>query len=286
MQTIKSQASGLLPILAAAIIVALPLGMARATVITEGCANIDVSCTLGELLFDEGVITVNDKTFLGFFQIGDLVEENVASPDGEIEIVGLDDGGLDPGPGLAWVFPEIVFTGVGELSFSIGGFVVVDIEGGFPPEIIKDNSLEIIITDNLGFGDDTQLSVEERLFAPNIAEINDFLDDLVENGPPDSEDFDALFEGDLIGTKDVFIDLDGGDPTFSLFDSLDFEPQGFLLFQTTFVITGASDEDGVQGLVVEQRFSQVSAPEPATLVVFGAGLAGLGWLRRRRKRAV
>jgi hypothetical protein len=236
--------------------VALALGMgysvAQAEVVTF------------DFLLDGGSISAADKVFSGF-----VVDNVVAAGAGValpnytlIDVLSLDDGGFEPGPGLRFEFnDQLTVAGVTDpnpdglellefidLTFS---FSVTSL--GSP---IKDNSL--LLDAEL---EDPQLDVAafvlEQVFATDGQQIasktaeRSFLD---LGGPP--------------------IEVD--DPTdFAVFD-----PQQSIRVSKNIFVGASVDDEVADVIAVEQRFSQV--PIPATAMLLGLGLVGLFVVRRRR----
>lgn len=218
-------------------------GEARAVVTTSGCANVNVSCTLAEL-FAGGSIQANDKLFnnWGLERNAGSVAPNL----GLIDVIGLDDGGLNPGPGLR-------YNGNGALAVVGGDFIDLAFNYGVwvlnpPPEIV-DNSLEIL---NAAVVGDGFLVIDETVFDQGL---------------------------NVIGNKHVEIDPAFG--TEILFDELEFDKMTHLVVEKAIFLDAGFF--GAAALnVFEQRFSQ--APEPGTLALFGVGLVALGFMARRNRR--
>ncbi|MEZ5365926.1 MAG: hypothetical protein R2748_27240 [Bryobacterales bacterium] len=111
---------------------------APAAVITNGCANVNVSCTFVELL-GGATIQTNDLVFGDFSPIHVLGFGYARIPDlRNIVVYGLDDGGLDPGPGL-------LFDLGGQ--WNLGPRGLIDYETSFTVtsfgNVIKDSSLDL-----------------------------------------------------------------------------------------------------------------------------------------------
>jgi hypothetical protein len=215
---------------------------AQATVVTDGCANVDVSCTLQELV-SGGSIVIDDKVFDNW-SVDDFSTNPVSLSD--IEVMALDDQPLNPG---------LHFHTDNE--FTVAGFDLIDLTILFGVSTldgvarIKDNSLEI----------------NEFLFgAGNLGGFIAIYEDILD------------VSGDLIGEK--FVSADNfPPPLFDLFDSATFSPQATISIEKTILIGGDDVGDTVSLYDFTQRFSQI--PEPATLVLIGVGLTGFGFARRK-----
>jgi hypothetical protein len=218
---------------------------ASAVVMTTGCVNVNVSCTLQEL-FNGGMITVNDKKFLAWNL--EVLQASGPLPNFNlIEVVGLDDGGLDPGPGIK-------FNGNGQLVVEDTDFLDLRFNFGVSASgpFIVDNSLEIVMATVVGTG---LIDIREDVFDP----------------PPLPR---------LVGSKHVELD-----PFFGViepFDRIDWlPPRQHLLIEKEIFLEGSDIGDLAELDMFVQRFSQI--PEPGTLTLLGVGLAGVAWLTRRKR---
>lgn len=229
-------------ILACVILFALGASTLHASVLTSGCANINQSCTLEEL-GNGGSIIIHDKLFNDWF-FDDFSTNPLDT--GAIDVTALDDDPLNPG---------LQYDSNGE--FSTTGLDVVDLLIGFTvstlsgEERIKDNSLEI---NSFSFG------------AGNVGGVIDV--------------FESVFDSNIDFLGDKFVTADNlPPPVFDLLDEIEFAPQSLIFVDTLVFIAGDDAGDLVSLDRFTQRFSQV--PAPATLALFGLGLAGLGWSRRK-----
>ncbi len=219
------------------------IGPAKATVITSGCASINVSCTLEELA-GGGDIVIDDKRF-GNWSVIDTSTLPVDT--GAIQVLALDDQPLNPG--LQYNTSD---------GFSVTGLDLIDLFIEFSVSTIdgtariKDNSLEI---GDFAFGSGN--------FGGFITIFEDVRD----------------ASGSLIGDKLVMAD-NLPPPLFDLFDSATFSPQATIDVETWILAGGDDPNDSVSLTSFTQRFSQI--PEPATLLLVGVGLAGFGIARKKR----
>ena len=217
---------------------ALASGSAQATLITL------------DQLFAGATITAGDKLFSNFFEevnSGSKVVDTTL-----IDVTPLNDGGLDPGPGLKFTALQDTMSGVGALAVTGGDFIdfrfSFDVTVLAPGLLIKDNSLSFM-PDVSGGG---SASIDETVF--------------------------EFFTGPSIGTKSVFADGEFGGV---LFDEIDITPPRTTIFVEKDIFVDSFFGDA-EILMFTQRFSQVRVPEPGTLALFGLGLVGLGFMRRRK----
>ncbi|MCB1021302.1 MAG: PEP-CTERM sorting domain-containing protein [Acidobacteria bacterium] len=232
---------------------AAPLG--RSSVITTGCANVNISCTFAELLTG-ATIQTNDLVFSGFTRIHILGFGYAQIPDlRNIIVYGLDNGGLDPGPGL-------LFDLGGQWDLGPRGLIDYETTFGVTSigNVIKDSSVDLG-PNTFADGENSAAGAEDYLFeyagGPAVYR-------LVADIRP-SEAF-----------NEPSVDADIGEYT-SLFALLSFRAWA-----------GDSDSGSANLDSFTLRFSQLETitsvvPEPSSWALLLAGLGLAGRLRRKRK---
>lgn len=199
-------------------------------------------------LFAGGSIVVDDKLFSNWT----LIDLNVTS--GTVDLTQIEVGAISEPSNHG-----LQFVANGQLSVADDNFIDlffsydVATQSGLP--LIKDNSLEI----------------EDFAFGTNGGVIT-ILEDVFDAG------------GISVAAKIVEID-----PSFGVsepFDSALFTPTSFLNVETNIFVFGDAQGDLVSLDVFNQKFSQVSVPEPSTapLILLGGTLIGFLCKRRRAKR--
>jgi hypothetical protein len=207
-------------------------------------------------LLEGGSIQVNDKLFTDWQIISQDTSDGHTVNTNNIDVTGLVDNGSGPGLQFDILNNEFDVTGDGVDAYIdfLFGFHVSVLD---PDYQIKDNSL--------------------RLESASLLNITDYL------GMSISEDItDAA--GNLLGTKYVeFSQEVGVGGAADLTDTAEFDPQSEI-WVTKNILVWATDPNETASLGrFSQRFSQAAVPEPATLMLMGVGLAGLGFTRRKMK---
>ena len=232
------------------VIIALTAGFwvadVNATKLTVGCADINQSCTLQELV-DGGSITINDHLFSDW-----LVDDasTIAVDVSEIDVFALDDQANNP---------SLLYQANTQLQTV--GFNEIDLYFGFSVAAL---SMDAKISGN-------SLKIEQFIFGTNnIGGLVIITEDVLSaNG------FD-LIDGKFVVADNL------APPFFELSDSAMFDSQSTIFIDNYIFITGDDTNDTVMLSAFSQRFSQV--PEPATLGLMVAGLMGISFARRYRKR--
>ena len=221
--------------------------------------------SLADLLAGQS-ITAGDKTFDQWRLIWEDYSDPALTVDSaNIEVTALNDGGLDPGPGLHFSASAGALDVTGD-----GIYAYIDYMFGFRVTagtgyLIKDNSLEITDAVVTNSGDNGMFIQEFAGTDPGLVDV-----------PGDTSLPD-------LAVKDVeFSWLDGPGLTADLTDSASFAPHS-QIYVSKDILVWASDVNETASLTgFTQRFSQVAAiPEPSTWWLMGLGLLGLAGVGRK-----
>lgn len=209
-------------------------------------------------LFNGGSITAGDKLFdnwsLNYYDSRDFRDFNSDN----ILVTALDDGGMNPGPGLSFSVMN------GELDVSGDGiYNYVNLSFGFrasvldPGLMIKDNSLQFRRMALYGL-EHVGMNINERIGSS-------------------AGEFD-------LGINDVHLSYLLEDLTEVYTDSATFMPSSEIWISKDILVWATFEDERARLDNFEQRFSQTVVPEPSTFLLLGGGLAGLSFYARRRRK--
>lgn len=175
-----------------------------------------------------------------------------------INVTALNDGGLDPGPGLQFNILNDEFLLQGDdfytyLDFMFG-FRVTVLD---PLLSIKDNSLNLTGATLLNSTSLTSVFILEEIYADSTL-------------------------ADMLGVKDVEFSNVFGVQTTKTFDSADFAPRASIYVTKNILLEAELFGESARLDSFEQRFSQTPIPEPGSLALLGLGFMLLQLSRKRQ----
>jgi hypothetical protein len=221
--------------------------------------SLNTQAILLSSLLNGQTIVAGDKLFDQWDVLFESTSDGHLINTDNIDVIALNDGGLDPGPGLRFNILNDEFLLEGDdifafLDFSFGFRVTV-----LDPLLkVKDNSLSLTDASLINPITDASVFILEEIYA-----------DITLN--------------DLLGVKDVELSELFGTNFNKSFDSADFAPRDSIYVTKNIALWAESVGEFAQLNSFEQRFSQTTIPEPHAIMLWGVGLLLLVARRHNRK---
>lgn len=204
------------------------------------------SITAGDKLFDQWSVLYMDSSDFRTINTDNII------------VTALNDGGLDPGPGLKFEILNNEFLVEGD-----GIYAYLDYMFGFRATVlvpglqIKDNSLYLTDKELLSPSTLASVFIKEDIYTDNTLNT-------------------------ALGVKDVEFSIVNGVAIDKAFDAASFNPQNSIYVTKNILLEAGDIGESANLMGFEQRFSQVvSASEPAMLWVLTAGVILIGWRNKR-----
>jgi hypothetical protein len=223
--------------------------------------SLNTQATLLTDLLNGQSIIAGDKVFDQWEILFDESANGIAVDTNNINVTALNDGGLDPGPGLRFDILNDEFLLEGDDIFNyldfMFGFRVTVLD---PLLRIKDNSLSLTTASLINPTSLASVFIEEYIYTDST-------------------------ETTTLGIKNVELSEVFGAQTTKLFDSADFAPRDSVYVTKNILLEAELIGEFARLDSFEQRFSQttISVPEPHAIMLWGVGLMLLVTRRYQRK---
>lgn len=227
------------------------------------CSTAAQAVPLSEL-FNGGSITAGDKLFDSWELLFHGASDGRELIAGNIEVTALDDGGLNPGPGLSFRISNDELTVQGD-----GTYAFVDLMFGFRVSVLDSllrvNGASLELTD--GF---YSWETGEDIFN----DVGFYIRETIGTSPWTEN----------LGVNEIEFSFLDGESIAALDDLTAFLPQSEIWVTKNILVWAGATTDSAGLFDFDQRFSQTQTviPEPSTVALMLLGGAGLVVARKKK----